>query len=158
MRWSKPKPLPARFSLPSTVAKRTPFEQFQRAVRRAVRDHVRDTGQVPGRMAAVSLGDSPRHLHAMTRLDVFPDARAMRRYIVDAIFERHSHYAAFCGLMDNEELGPAGAFGVTAVSADTVATTGAPVEAGVGLGSWDRVTFRPGDVSFMQQAIRAVSE
>ena len=127
---------------------------FQRAVRRAVRDYVRDTGQVPSLMAAVSEGASPRTLHLSMRLDLLEDRLAVQAHVQGMVREHGSCFAAVGGLTRERTR-----LAVTVVSADRADMWSAAVDELDGIAGWHRggAELLEG-AEWMQRAIRQAKE
>lgn len=165
---------------------RDPFDLFVRSCRRALRDVIRERGEVPPKVDMVSRGPNPRRLEvsAVTLREV---AAAVR--IRGMVLEWRSEFVGLARLFpDNVEIpdavpcpscdGETGdgvddatgcpcatcecrgtldrLVGLTAFSVDRTATFAVRVNPLDGVGSWREAGFGPGDIEGLRAALMEV--
>lgn len=134
-----------------------PFEIWTRSVRRAIRDHVRDRGEVPSLMAAFSTGANPRALRANTALHLMPDAHAVAERIADDLRRFESRFGAIGQLKPHpdpvEHEQGWHLLLITTFTLDRVDSWAALVHPLEGVRGWDAAEFRRGDVEPFRMVI-----
>lgn len=130
----------------------TPGEVWLRTVRSGLRAWIRESGQVPSLMCAVSHspGSSPRRARFSMRLDMLEDRLAVQALVQEQVRVHGSGFAAFGGITNDRAR-----FALVVVTGAGGVVWSAPVDARSGLGGWvrDATVDVPGGWEFVRKAI-----
>lgn len=123
---------------------------FARSVRRHIRNHALDRGEIPSMCAVVSGGANPRKLHGSMSLHLLSAAAQRREQIAGMVREHGSRFAAWAVTVPHED---GQALVLEVVDAARAERWFAPVDGFDGVGAWERSTVVPDGLGWVQELI-----
>lgn len=118
---------------------RDDLDLFSRSVRRHVRNHVMDRGEVPALCAVTSVGWNPRKLRGQMSLHLLAEAVDVKGQLEGMLREHCSRYAAVGSLVPDEG---GGTLLLAVFDASRCEKWQASADLELGLSGWERSEFR----------------